>query len=252
MSAMKLVIMGLCLCATAAATVAKPQSLKNCSEAFVATCLGTATPDACDACIVATPAGVCDRKDKLEFYGLCSEAPFNTASENCLKAFVTDCSAKLSSDTECEACLLAHHAQLEASNCTKNNFAELLGLCTRATSRKIPTPVAKPQSLKNCSEAFVATCLGTATPDACDACIVATPAGVCDRKDKLEFYGLCSEAPFNTASENCLKNFVSDCSAKLASDTECEACLLAHHAHLEASNCTKNNFAELLGLCTRA
>jgi hypothetical protein len=106
-----------------AAISTQPDSMKNYSTYFVGNCLSTTDPHSCDKCIVDAPADDCTRTEELEFYALCSGAPFDTASEIAVPSLPLRKSTRRAS--------LASHPKLEAANCTSNNFAEFYAFCTR-------------------------------------------------------------------------------------------------------------------------
>jgi hypothetical protein len=123
---------------TASATMLlQPMDTEKCAIDFAAQCLVAVDAGACDTCAKALPQGDCSPADSLILLAVCQQAPFNSATESCIKTFIGDCSSKFTNPQECELCVITHAKNLKANNCTDIDIAAETALCKKAAA---PTP----------------------------------------------------------------------------------------------------------------
>ena len=65
---------------------------------------------------------------------VCSQAPFTTATEQCINAASAACAASTDSKADCKSCVLKNAINLKNANCTLVEVAALDAVCSTIPS----------------------------------------------------------------------------------------------------------------------
>ena len=111
--------------------IGQPNSFQQCAADFVENCTTAADPGNCKTCMEHTPPGDCTPSQIVVFYQVCNSAPFTSATEDCMRTVVGDCSAHFDTHSDCRACVLSHISDEKSGNCTNADIAAVTGICTQ-------------------------------------------------------------------------------------------------------------------------
>jgi hypothetical protein len=214
-------------------------SIQNCSVDFISTCITSASPAGCDACVKTLKD--CGPVGSKVLDEVCTKAPFNQTTEGCYSAIVNDCSADFTDPATCAACFTKNAADMKSKGCSDGEISNASKLCAA-----IPTNGTIP-GIENCSISFVDTCLTSQSVAACDDCVKGLKD--CDPISDKAFDLVCTKAPFNASTESCYKEMVNDCVTDFTDPTTCNACFTSNSADLKAKGCSDSQIAGAEALC---